>query len=151
MAIPQGLNLTQLTRYQGVAIAELACMFIFYLILKIVHFCKWGHLYTDPDEESEGTPSATQRGKKPTSTKEYALPYSEMVAGNVGHLLSHNLRQPRDRPRTAAAVLSQHLRGCDRLPPLRTLLRHSDRQRVHKGRRAGKGAAHDSHPHPLVL
>ena len=56
MAFPPGIdsnNYNTVSRYQGVVVAELACMFIFYLLLKIIHFCKWGYLYFK-GEESEG-------------------------------------------------------------------------------------------------
>ena len=53
MAFPQDYEEWQIIRYQGVVIAEVAVMFIIYIILKMLHFCKWGHLYLG-GEESEG-------------------------------------------------------------------------------------------------
>lgn len=43
MAIPDNEN--QINRYVGVVIAEIAATLVLYIILKIVHFCVWGHLY----------------------------------------------------------------------------------------------------------
>lgn len=54
MAVPQDMSYETISKYQGVIIAELACMLIFYILLKIIHFCKWGYLYVD-GEETEGT------------------------------------------------------------------------------------------------
>lgn len=41
--------------YVGVIIAEVAATLILYIILKIVHFCIWGHLYVCKDVNLEGT------------------------------------------------------------------------------------------------
>lgn len=36
-------NITNLHYYQGVLIAEVALTLVLYLILKIIHYVKWGH------------------------------------------------------------------------------------------------------------
>ena len=41
-------------RYVGVCIAELAATLVLYIVLKIVHFCVWGHLYTGKTNDVEG-------------------------------------------------------------------------------------------------
>lgn len=33
-------------KYIGVIIAELAATLVLYIILKIIHFCVWGHVYS---------------------------------------------------------------------------------------------------------
>jgi hypothetical protein len=46
MALPDSFdnNIENLDYYQGVIIAEVAVMLILYIILKIIHYVKWGHL-----------------------------------------------------------------------------------------------------------
>lgn len=50
MAIPDAFNndITNLHYYQGVIIAEVAVTLILYVILRIVHYVKWG-----ADEEAQ--------------------------------------------------------------------------------------------------
>ena len=45
MALPDSFNgsINSLHYYQGVLVAEIALTLIIYLILKIVHYVKWGH------------------------------------------------------------------------------------------------------------
>ncbi len=57
-------------KYVGVIIAELAATLVFYIILKIIHFCVWGHLYNPKNNNIEGTPLFIQPSKKPMLTKE---------------------------------------------------------------------------------
>jgi hypothetical protein len=54
MTLPSSYNgsIYTLHYYQGILIAEVALTLILYLILKIVHYVKWGH-----DEESASADS----------------------------------------------------------------------------------------------
>lgn len=54
MALPD--TIPNIDKYVGVVIAELAATLIFYIVLKIVHFCVWGHLYTGKTNDVEGKP-----------------------------------------------------------------------------------------------
>ena len=38
-------------KYQGVVIAEIACTLILYIVLRIIHFCIWGWLMSQTQEE----------------------------------------------------------------------------------------------------
>lgn len=40
--------------YIGVIIAEVAATLVLYIILKVVHFCIWGHLYVCRNVNLEG-------------------------------------------------------------------------------------------------
>jgi hypothetical protein len=53
MTLPDSYNgsINTLHYYQGVLIAEVALTLIIYLLLKIIHYVKWGH-----DEESSSAP-----------------------------------------------------------------------------------------------
>ncbi len=42
-------------KYQGVVIAEVATTLILYIVLRIIHFCMWGHVYATKTEDAEGT------------------------------------------------------------------------------------------------
>jgi hypothetical protein len=57
MALPDSFNgsIHTLHYYQGVLIAEVALTLIIYLILKIVHYVKWGH---DEEESSSADKNA---------------------------------------------------------------------------------------------
>lgn len=45
MALPESFNgsITTLHYYQGILVAEVALTLIFYLLLKIIHYVKWGY------------------------------------------------------------------------------------------------------------
>jgi len=45
MALPDAFenNLENLDYYQGVLIAEVAVMLVLYIVLKMIHYIKWGH------------------------------------------------------------------------------------------------------------
>jgi hypothetical protein len=45
MTIPDSFNgsINNVHYYQGVLIAELALTLVIYLLLKIIHYIKWGH------------------------------------------------------------------------------------------------------------
>lgn len=44
MALPAAFNnIGDLHYYQGVLLVEVALTLLFYLILKIIHYVKWGH------------------------------------------------------------------------------------------------------------
>lgn len=60
MTLPSSFNgsIYTLHYYQGVLIAEVALTLIIYLLLKMIHYVKWGH-----DEEQAGE-------KKPEEHKE---------------------------------------------------------------------------------
>jgi DNA-binding ferritin-like protein len=52
MALPEDYSNT--AKYVGVVIAELAATLVLYIILKIVHFCVWGHLFLEKNTNVEG-------------------------------------------------------------------------------------------------
>lgn len=57
-------------KYIGVIIAELAATLVFYIILKIIHFCVWGHHYVSKNPNIEGNSSFIQRSRQRTLTRE---------------------------------------------------------------------------------
>jgi hypothetical protein len=71
MALPAAFNnnIKDLHYYQGVLLVEVALTLLFYLILKIVHYVKWGY-----DEENGGSEKAAEGAaegeKKSTDKKE---------------------------------------------------------------------------------
>ena len=83
MAFPQSYTQGAINRYQGVIIAEVACMLVFYILLKMIHFFKWGHLYLS-GEESEGTQSFYSE-KKEADTDERVCILSYFRNGHKTH------------------------------------------------------------------
>jgi hypothetical protein len=53
MVLPSSFNgsINNLHYYQGVLIAEVAITLVVYLLLKVVHYVKWGH---DEEEAAAG-------------------------------------------------------------------------------------------------
>ncbi len=54
-------NITNLHYFQGVLIAEVALTLVLYLILKIIHYVKWGHdeeMVVDKPEEKNAEEDA---------------------------------------------------------------------------------------------
>jgi hypothetical protein len=60
MALPESFNgsIHSLHYYQGVLIAEVALTLIIYLILKIIHYVKWGH---DEEEAASAEKKAEEQ------------------------------------------------------------------------------------------
>jgi hypothetical protein len=46
MAIPDSFkdDITNIHYYQGVIIAEIAVMLLIYILLRLIHYIKWGYL-----------------------------------------------------------------------------------------------------------
>ena len=67
MTLPAAFNnsIKDLHYYQGVLLVEVALTLLFYLILKIVHYVKWGY-----DEENGGSEKEAEGEKKSTDKKE---------------------------------------------------------------------------------
>lgn len=66
MAIPAAFNntISDVHYYQGVLLIEVALTLIFYLILKIIHYVKWGH------DEQLGSEEGQADKKEPEAERE---------------------------------------------------------------------------------
>jgi hypothetical protein len=53
MVLPDAFNgsIDNLHYYQGVIIAEVAVTLVIYIVLRIIHFVKWGYLEDDAAKE----------------------------------------------------------------------------------------------------
>lgn len=60
MTIPSSFNgsIYSLHYYQGVLLAEVALTLIIYLVLKMVHYVKWGHDEEAASAEKKGEPNS---------------------------------------------------------------------------------------------
>ena len=55
MGFPTDATTTKIVdKYQGVVIAEIACSLVLYIVLRIIHYCIWGHALQNKNDD-EGT------------------------------------------------------------------------------------------------
>lgn len=65
MALPAAFKtLSDLHYYQGVLLVEVALTLLFYLVLKIVHYVKWGHAEEEVGAEAEKKPEEKKEGEE---------------------------------------------------------------------------------------
>jgi hypothetical protein len=59
MGLPSSFsnNISNLHYYQGVILAEIGATLILFLILKGIHYVKWGHDEEVPSEKSDDKPT----------------------------------------------------------------------------------------------
>lgn len=62
MTFPNSNNATTTNTIQGVILAEVACTFFLYILLKIIHYLRWG--YEDDLAPKEGIDTSQHRCTK---------------------------------------------------------------------------------------
>jgi hypothetical protein len=84
MTLPSSYNgsINNLHYYQGILIAEVALTLILYLLLKVIHYVKWGH-----DEEVGSADSADSKQAEVGAKKEGE---EENTESRVRYVLSRN-------------------------------------------------------------
>jgi hypothetical protein len=61
---PAGNEIAQIHYYQGVLLVEVALTLFLYILLKVIHYCKWGY------HEEQGTGESTGEAAQPENKSE---------------------------------------------------------------------------------
>ena len=96
MVIPDAFNgsISDLHYYQGVIIAEVAVTLAVYIVLKIIHYVKWGAAEEQEAGPVEGAKKDVSAEEDTTTRVKYLLFRVEMGTKDLGRVLPHHLYQP---------------------------------------------------------
>ena len=129
MAIPDAFNgsISDLHYYQGVIIAEVSVTLVVYIVLKIIHYVKWGAAEEQEAGPVEGAKKDVSAEEDTTTRVKYLLFHLEMGTKDLGCVFPHHLYQPYGRISPIIMLYPLHFCSHHRLYSLCSILGFSYR------------------------